>query len=390
MRRLSFLFVAFMVALASGCATTSTTRSPYSGEQLKNLGEKALSANDMAASLKYLTAAEQQRPRDASIEYDLALAYNQRGFKDQALQHIQKALEIKPDYPEALNTEGYIYATSGRFDLARADFLKAMNDPIYQTPQLAALNLGRLYEDRGDYQSALSYYRQAAKLKPDYAQAWLQAGKVLERTGRNDEAKSAYETALRASPDMAEAWLRLGVMSYNAGDIKEAAGSFAQVQRLVPDTDLANQAQDYLQKINASGPPAVPFRHRSSRLENKKADQQKIKAGPAASQSANTAANQGAPGDANGAAQGSAPAVSEPKAFRYIVVVGAYTDRAKAEELKSGLCGKGYHAVVRHGRGRSYVVQLQAVNTYSKASTLAAQIAGETDERARVVKMPAR
>ncbi|MGC8492343.1 MAG: tetratricopeptide repeat protein [Syntrophobacteraceae bacterium] len=250
MRRLWFLYLAFAVALLSGCATTSQQSPRLSADQLKSLGEKALSANDTGASLRFLTEAERERPHDAGIEYDLALAYNQRGFKDQALQHIKKALEIKPDYPEALNTIGYMYAVNGQFDLAKDSFTKALNDPFYQTPQIPAYNLGRLYEDRGDYTNALAYYRQAVKLAPGYAQAWYEIGRVLERTGKNDEARNAYEKAVQESSDMPQAWLRLGIMSYRAGDFKSAAGAFGQVQRAAPGSALANEAQKYLQKIN--------------------------------------------------------------------------------------------------------------------------------------------
>lgn len=250
MRRFAFLYVALTVVLVSGCATTSPT-SGLSANQLRVLGEKALIAHNTGAALEFLTEAEHMRSGDATIEYDLALAYNQRGFKTQAFEHIKKALRIKPDYPQALNTIGYMYATSGQFDLARAAFEKALNNPFYQTPEIAAFNLGRLYGERGDYGKALSYYRQAAKLDPKYGQAWYRIGRILERTGKNDQARLAYERALSASPDLAEACLRLGIMSYRAGDIREAAGYFSQVERLTPiNSELANQAQEYIQKIN--------------------------------------------------------------------------------------------------------------------------------------------
>lgn len=384
MRRLWFLYLALMVALLSGCATTAP-QSGVAGDQLKNLGEKALLAHDAATSLRYLTEAEHKQPHDASIEYDLALAYNQRGFKAQALEHIKMALKIKPDYPEALNTIGYIYATNGQFDPARAAFEKAMNDPFYQTPQIAAFNLGRLYEERGDYTNALPYYRQAVKLHPDYAQAWLRIGRILERTGKNEEARLAYEKALRESSDLAEAHLRLGIMSYRAGDFKEAAGSFGQVERIAPNSELATEAQKYLEKLNNRKPALRPFHYRSSRLKIEKPE-----GASASAQSANASAPITAAGNDNGAHQANTTTVNEPSPWRYIVSIGSYTGRAKAEELKSSLREKGYKAVVRHARGRTFVVELQPVDTFSQASTLMAQIAAETHHSPKAIRIRAR
>ncbi|MDR3556425.1 MAG: tetratricopeptide repeat protein [Syntrophobacteraceae bacterium] len=402
MRRLSVLYVALIAALVSGCATTPRQRG-FTADQMKTLGEKALLAQDAPSSLKYLTEAEKKQPNDAVIQYDLGLAYNLRGFDAQALEHIQKALKIKPDYPEALNTLGYMYATRGQFDLAKEAFEKAMNNAFYQTPQMAALNLGELYEKRGDSQMALVYYRKAVKLDPHYAQAWFRVGKMLEKSGNNEEAKQAYETALRESPEMAEAHLRMGIIAYNAGAVKEAAGAFSQVERLAPNSNLSTEAQSYMEKINNPEPAATPFHYQPARLKPKKfKDPRKLEppsppvsqntGDPAATteQSANASGQTGAPGGENGAAPPNTTAVNPPSPLRYVVKVGSYQDKAKAEDLKSRLAAKGYNAVVRHVPGHDFVVELKSVDTFSKASTLQTQVTGETNDPPKIIKLPAR
>jgi type IV pilus assembly protein PilF len=430
MRWLSLLIVAFMIALTAGCATGSR-RTGYSESQLKSLGEKALMAHQTATALKFLTEAERRRPNDASIQYDLALAYNQRGFQEQAVQHMQLALKIKPEYPEALNALGYMYATTGRFDLARAAFEKAMNDPFYQTPQIAALNLGELYRKRGDTVNALSYYRQAAKLDPHYAQAWYRIGTILEQSGKNEEARRAYETAVHESPEMAEAHLRLGIMSYRAGDYKEAAGAFGLVERLAPsNSEPANVARKYLDRINNNPQPAIrPSHNRSSRpqLENlesgKRTDPSVSHAwnrsdspSPVVVKGAIAPANGVAPGatyptgppvtfgrsgsdsptaaliapsSENDVAPGSKTAAHHPGSPQYIVMVGSFTDRAKAEGIKSRLRTKGYSAVVRQDLGPAFVVELQPVPSFAEAAVLMSRLTGQTNSSPSIVVAPA-
>ena len=141
---------------------------------------------------------------------------------DKALSHFQKALKIKPDYPEALNAIGSIYAKRGQVELARQAFQKALDDPFYKTPEIAAYNIGRLYEKKDDLDRALTYYQQAVKFNPQFGMAWLRIGRILEQLNRTDEARHAYGNAVKGSPDLAEAHLRYGIMSYQAGDMEAA------------------------------------------------------------------------------------------------------------------------------------------------------------------------
>ncbi|MDR3568704.1 MAG: tetratricopeptide repeat protein [Syntrophobacteraceae bacterium] len=428
MRRLSLLLVACIVALSSGCATGSQ-RSQYSADQLKSLGEKALMAHETATSLKFLTEALRQRPHDASIEYDLALAYNQRGFQGEAIRHIQRALTIKPDYPEALNAMGYMYAMTGQFDLAKAAFVKALNDPFYQTPQIAALNLGELYQKRGDSSQALAYYRQAVKLDAHYAQAWYRIGRILEQTGKNEQARIAYETAVRDSPELAQAHLRLGVMSYLAGDYKDAAGSFGLVERIAPlNSEVAGEARKYLEKINRPGPATNPSRYRSLRPKSEKIEPIKRtdipfssagygssarlpvvvkgaisteRTGAPANAYANTPPEHTSPGGSDSPSSLIAPSnetaqlrgnpggARNPGFQQYVVMVGVYPDRAGAEGIRSLLCAKGYNAVLRHEYGGSFAVLLQPpVDTFAEAAVLMSRLTGQTHSSPSIVIAP--
>lgn len=381
MRRLALLCVAFLVAI-SGCATTS--RKPTrSAAQLQDLGEKCMAAGETARALEYLTQAGELKHNDAVIEYDLALAYDQRGLKDKALLHLQNALKIRPVYPEALNTMGYIYATNGQFELARGAFEKAIADPFYKTPQFAVYNLGRLYERNGDIERALSYYQQAVKLDQRYGIAWLRIGQIQEQLHRTDEARHAYGNAVRESPDLAEAHLRFGILSYSTGDLQAALRSLSRVREIAPNTDMADEARKYLVKINPSAPDAgVKF--------------EPVQAHPMIQGQTGTPAVRGAPAPAEGGAPAQRGVSKEPesKSCRYSVQVGPFLEREKAEEMKTRLEQKGYSGVVKAIKhkdlGEVFVIQLQPVNTTSSATTLKTQLSGEIEGEPEIVKVPPR
>jgi len=254
MRRPALLYFAFIMVIA-GCAGTgtNTAKQPdYSARQLQNMGENYLSGGDTANALQYLTQAEQKSPNDPVIQYDLGLAYDQRELPDKALAHFEKALKIKPDYPEALNAIGSIYAKRGQIEPARQAFQKAMDNPFYKTPQMAAYNIGRLYEKKDDLEKALTNYQLAVKFDPQFWMAWLRMGHIQEQLSRTDEARHSYGNAVKATPELAEAQLRYGIMSYQVGDTDAAISSLTRVGRLVPNTDMADEARRYLEKLSGA------------------------------------------------------------------------------------------------------------------------------------------
>jgi type IV pilus assembly protein PilF len=241
------------------CATTNTTPSTsndplskYDAVKLREMGEKFLAGGDSANAMRYFTLADQKQPNDPLIQYDLGDACDSKGLQELALQHFLQAVTLKPDYSEAHNALGKIYAEQGRNEEAFQAFQRALANPFYQTPYYPLFNLGLLYENQGNLQAALSHYQRAVQAGRGYSMAHLRMGKVLEALGRKDEAREAYGNAIRVNPNMAEAHLAFGRLSLAAGDLENAQFSFGRVVHLRPKTQMAAEAEKYLQSIEAS------------------------------------------------------------------------------------------------------------------------------------------
>jgi tetratricopeptide (TPR) repeat protein len=436
MRHLRPLCIVLLLVL-SGCASVHGKGSgdKLSARQLKDMGEKYMAAGDTGNALKYLTEAEQKRPDDPMIKFDLGLAYNQRGLQDQAILHLQQALKLKPAYPEALNALGAVYADRGQIELAQEAFQKALNDPFYQTPQYAAFNLGKLYENKGDQERALNMYQQAVHLDPSYGLAWYRMGTILEALRRGDEARNAYGKAVSTAPDLAEAHLRYGVMSYQTGNMEAALLSLTRVVKLVPNTAMADEARVYLGKLKgltqtelgtgASGTDIDVISNQE--LQRQQTQQRSSLSRPAAraqtapsingpapyvkmtpipapaeSESPSASAEPvvpaakeppapAAPAISYGEGTGQSPFVSEQQ-FNYIVQLGSFVDKEKAEELRNHLREKGYNAIVKPLKhdvlGKVFVIQLKPVDSRSKAATLKAQLAVEVEGEPVILRIP--
>jgi arylsulfatase A-like enzyme/Tfp pilus assembly protein PilF len=135
-----------------------------------------------------------------TAHFSLAFALRELGKDGEAIAHFEKALALRPDYVEALNSLG-----------------------------LTLVHAGRLEE-------AIHRYEQALKIKPDYVQTHNNLGNVLERTGRHAQAIEHYEQALRIQPDFMDAHFNLALALEAAGQLDEAIGHFEQAAKLKPDS----------------------------------------------------------------------------------------------------------------------------------------------------------
>jgi type IV pilus assembly protein PilF len=374
------------------------------------MGTKFLAARDFGQALKFLSLAEKKRPNDPTIQYDLGLAYYERGLKSEAIAHLKKALVLRPNYPEVDNALGRFYAEDGHLDLARRSFESAINNPFYQTPQLAFFNLGLVYEKKGDPEMALKRYQEAVRLQRNYGLAYYRMGQMLEELRRADEAREAYGNAIEFSPDLVEAHYRYGVMSYTAGELENALYSLNRVVKLAPRSTMAEDARRYLvrlQTILPSGPSSKASHMQRSEgvlqldvMTNQDLLNEQIEAAfrPAMeNRGVNTEYRQEVRIEAG--TQASVPESSNremtetrqtdsPRTF--VVQMGSFLDKDNAEELQRRLRRKGYDAVLKpyHHQvlGKLYVVQLKPVNDPEKASQLMIQVEKEGHGKAIIIE----
>jgi type IV pilus assembly protein PilF len=412
MKHLCVLF-AMLLLISSGCATLNRDPSDnYTTSQLQQTGERFMGAGDLGQALKYLSLAEKRQPNSAVIQYDLGLAYYERGLKLDAFNHLKKALALKPDYAEAENALGRYYAEQGQVDQAQWCFERALANPFYTTPQLALYNLGLIYEKKGDPETALKQYQEAVRLKRDYGPAYYRIGLLLEQMRRADAAREAYGNAIEFSPDLVEAQYRYGVMSYSAGELENAFYSLNRVVKLAPHSTMAEDAWKYLDRLQAVIPRGSSPKSRSQPVdrlsqldvmtnqdllneqlgaefprdaansERNLEYQQEVKVGPGPSASRPESPEM----DTQVPAQPEGPRI-------YTVQLGSFLDKDNAEDLQQRLRRKGYDAVVKPFKhqvlGQLYVVQLKPVNDAEKASQLMMQVEKEGHGKAIIIEAPA-
>ncbi len=95
--------------------------------------------------------------------------------------------------------------------------------------------LGAYYFAADFYEKAIEAYKQAIKIKPNFAEAHYGLGVAYDKLGKHKEEIDAYKQAIKIKPDYVEAYNNLGVVYSELGMHKEATELFKQAIRLNPN-----------------------------------------------------------------------------------------------------------------------------------------------------------
>jgi len=98
-----------------------------------------------------------------------------------AIEYLNEAIKLKPDFAEAYNIRGNIYNRLGQYQRAIED----LNESIRLKPDFAMTynNRGANYNNFGQYPRAIEDFNEAIRLKPDYAIAYRNRGNAYLNKG---------------------------------------------------------------------------------------------------------------------------------------------------------------------------------------------------------------
>ena len=210
-----------------------TLRFPQAGFAWKMLGVMLKLQGRSTEALEPMQKAVELLPRDAEAHSNLGVNLKEQGRLTEAEAIYRRALEIKPDFAEAHNNLGNTLRDQGRLTESEASCRRAVEiKPDYAE---AHSNLGVTLQALGRLTEAEASYRRALEIKPDFAETHNYFGNTLRELGRLIDAESSYRRAVEIKPDYAEAHSNLGVTLQALGRLTEAEASYRRALEIKPD-----------------------------------------------------------------------------------------------------------------------------------------------------------
>ena len=188
---------------------------------------------DYRTEIAFWSDAVAKFPNDPQAHDSLAVALCEEGRLPEAIDHFQRALQLKPDFAEAHNDLGVVLMQRGRLREAMGHYEQALRLKPYDPK--AHYNLGVALWQTGRMTEAMQQWDQAVQLKSDYAEAHNSLGNAFMRQGRVPKAIEHYEQAVSAQPDSAETHNNLGAALVKQDRLTEAIAQFQEALRIRPD-----------------------------------------------------------------------------------------------------------------------------------------------------------
>ena len=182
---------------AIACYEAALVHDPRYTSAYFNLGRALLHMNDLVRAEHYLRQAAALSPGDAQIRARLARALVEQGRQEEAAAETLRSIELDPGSTRIHTDAGVVHATVGDFDTAREHYRKALaldpgnakaalnlakskrftaggdedEDRIRTAVRQGAahpgtqrdlhLALGKIHNDRGEWEAAFRHYQQA-------------------------------------------------------------------------------------------------------------------------------------------------------------------------------------------------------------------------------------
>ncbi len=150
------------------------------------------------------------------LHNDLAFMLVGQNKINEAIDHYNKAISIKPSYPESYINRGNAYYKLGQYQHAITDYNEAIR--LQPDDTFTYNNRGSAYSGLVRYQHAIKDYDEAIRLKPDNVLAYNNRADAYYGLGQYQRAIEDFNKAIRLKPDNAFAYSSLGNIYFSKGN----------------------------------------------------------------------------------------------------------------------------------------------------------------------------
>jgi len=234
----------------------ANTQQELTTKQKIQRGVSAWERDDYAAALSDFRAVLEDHPEFPDVRNKAGLCLAMMGELEQALEELDEALRVAPDYAEAHLNRAIVLNTMGRFDDAREAFARASEldrrdsgrilSDIGNRIAVTHAKLGDLYMMAERFDEAARQFEQALDVRPRFLDIRTKLAEALIELDELDRARQELDEILEKNPKFTGARMRLGVVLKRQGD---EAGAVREWERCVEEDPRDIRVRAYLASV---------------------------------------------------------------------------------------------------------------------------------------------
>ena len=235
------LIILFASAFLLSACTSDVVKVDKSKESSRinvELGITYMGQGDLNTAMNRLQKAIHQDPENPLAYSSMAILNMRLSQLDEAEQNFEKAIKIAPDNSSIRNNYGAFLCQQKRYQQAQEQFMQALKNPLYQTPEHAYLNAGKCTDNK---EEAEKYFRAALRNNPVFPGALLEMARLNLEKERYLSAR-AYLQRYHAvhEPDAVSLWTSIQVEKM-LGDKDTMQKHALMLQHKFPDSEETRQ-----------------------------------------------------------------------------------------------------------------------------------------------------
>ncbi len=232
MRTEKFIALILLLGLLQACVTVDPSKGRNEKASAVNvrLGIGYLQQNKLELANEKLAKALRQDPSSAPAHNAFAILQDRLLQTEKAEYHYKKATSLDSKNSQANNNYGAFLCRHGRELESERYFKRALENPLYSTPEYAYTNAAICLLKVNQRDAARDYLRKALAAKSDFSPALLTMGELMFNQGEYDNARlylDRYHLAARANAKSLWLSIRTTLELDSNGDVAELARRLA-------------------------------------------------------------------------------------------------------------------------------------------------------------------
>lgn len=243
-----------------GCAPAQTRSTDETGELGAVEGDQSaadvyvklavayMQEGQMDQALKKAKRGLQLDPNNPSANNVIALLYERLGDRELAERHFQRAAKLDPKDPYIRNAYGSFLCAGERYAEADEQYMQALRNPLYKTPEVALTNAGICAGRNNNMEQAETNFRKALQANPKFPVALAQMAQISLDKGNYLSARGYLQRYLEVAKHTART-LWIGIQAERELGDRDAVASYEMLLRgRFPDSEEMRLMEESRQK----------------------------------------------------------------------------------------------------------------------------------------------